>query len=135
LANEAQPASACRCDLVLDFTYLRTRSVHLPDIGAISWLLIPFLALQEIQVTAVPKVRTTTRIKSVLVHVPDSDTALQALVSPLAPGQNSSARTSSKGDVSKLFDKLKEPLGDVDPPQESVRRNEGREVRPYTGVD
>jgi len=77
----------------------------------------------------------STPIKSVLVYVPDSDTALQALVSPLAPGQNSSAKTPSKEDVSKLSDKLKEPLGDVDPPQEAVRRNERREVCTYTGVD
>lgn len=76
-----------------------------------------------------------TPIKSVPVYVPDSDTALQALVSPLAPGQNSSARTPSKEDVSKPSDKLKEPLGNVALPQEAVRRNERTEVSTYTGVD
>jgi hypothetical protein len=77
-----------------------------------------------------------TPIKSVFVHVPDSDTALQALVSSLAPGQNSSVvKTPSKGDVSKLSDKLKESLGDVDPPQEAAQRNERGEVCTYTGVD
>jgi hypothetical protein len=62
-------------------------------------------------------------------------TALQALVSPLAPGENSSARTPSKEDISKLSDKLKELLGDADTPQEAVQRNERGEVCTYTGID
>src|SRR5579863_6632721 len=78
---------------------------------------------------------TCTSIKSVLVHVPDSDTALQALVSSLAPGENSSAKTPSREDVSKLSDKLKELLSDVDPPQEAVQRNERGEVCTYPGID
>jgi hypothetical protein len=74
-------------------------------------------------------------IRSLLVPIPDSDTALQALVSSLAPGQNPGSKTPSKEDVSKLSDKLKELLGDVDSPQEAVQRNERGEVCTYTGVD
>ena len=78
-----------------------------------------------------------TPIQSVLVFVPDSDIALHTLVSSLSPGENSSAKIPSKEDVSKLSDKLIEALrvGDVDPPQEAVQRNERGEVCTHTGVD
>jgi hypothetical protein len=73
--------------------------------------------------------------KSVLVDIPDSDTALQAFVSSLAPGESSDMKTPSKEDVTKLSDKLKELLGDVDAPQGTTQRNEQGEVCIYTGVE
>lgn len=60
--------------------------------------------------------------------LPDSDSALQALVSSLAPGGTSSAASPSKEDVSKISDKLKELLGDADLPQAAARRSERGEV-------
>ena len=60
---------------------------------------------------------------------------LQSLVSSLAPGESASAEIPSKEDVSKLSDKLKELLGDVDLPPGSVQRNERGEVCAYTGVE
>jgi len=56
--------------------------------------------------------------------IPNSDTALQALISSLAPGESSTAKTPSKEDISKLSDKLKGLLGDVDSPQGAVQRGE-----------
>jgi hypothetical protein len=65
---------------------------------------------------------------------PDSDTALQALVSSLAPGGASGAESLSKEDVTKLSEKLKELLGDADLPQGGVQTNERGEVRVSTCV-
>ena len=54
---------------------------------------------------------------------------LQSLVSTLAPGESANAEIPSKEDVSKLSDKLKQLLGDVDPPAGTVvQRNEKGEV-------
>lgn len=55
-------------------------------------------------------------------------TALQALVSSLAPGGASSADSLSKEDVTKLSEKLKDLLGDADLPQGGVKSNERGEV-------
>jgi hypothetical protein len=66
--------------------------------------------------------------------VPDSDAVLQSLVSSLAPGESASADIPSKEDVSKLSDKLKQLLGDVDPPPGPVQRDERGEVCVYTTV-
>lgn len=52
----------------------------------------------------------------------------QSLVSTLAPGDSAGAEIPSKEDVSKLSDKLKQLLGDVDPPAGTVQRNEKGEV-------
>jgi hypothetical protein len=60
---------------------------------------------------------------------------LQSLVSTLAPG-DASAEVPSKEDVSKLSDKLKQLLGDVDPPSGTVvQRNEKGEVCVCTGAE
>ena len=67
-------------------------------------------------------------IFSCLYYIPDSDAALQALVSSLAPGSASSADALSKEDVSKLSEKLKELLGGADLPQGAVQPNERGEV-------
>jgi|SRR5712671_1681431 len=58
----------------------------------------------------------------------NSDPALRALVNSLAPGQTSCPETPSNEDISVLSEKLKELLGDADPPQEGVQRNERGEV-------
>jgi hypothetical protein len=50
-------------------------------------------------------------------YVPDSDSALQALLSSLTPG---SADALSKEDVSKLSEKFKELLGGADLPEVCV---------------
>jgi hypothetical protein len=60
--------------------------------------------------------------------LPDSDSAIQALVNSFAPGANSSAETPSREDVSRLSDKLKDLLSDSDLPQDTARRNERGEV-------
>lgn len=61
---------------------------------------------------------------------------LQSLVSTLAPRESASAEIPSKEDVSKLSDKLKELLGDVDPsPDTVVQRNEKGEVCVYAGTE
>lgn len=73
--------------------------------------------------------------KSVLIDIPDSDTALQAFVSSLAPGETSNTKTPSKEDVTKLSDKLKGLLGDVDVSQGTTQRNEQGEVCIHTGVE
>lgn len=58
---------------------------------------------------------------------------LQSLVRTIAP---TSAEIPSKEDVSKLSDKLKQLLGDVDPPAGTVvQRNEKGEVRVCTGAE
>jgi hypothetical protein len=44
-------------------------------------------------------------------------------------------KTPSKEDVTKLSDKLKEILGDVEAPQGTTQRNEQGEVCIYTGVE
>lgn len=60
---------------------------------------------------------------------------LQSLVSSLAPGESASGEIPSKEDVSKLSDKLKQLLGDVDQPPEPVQRNEQGEVCVYIGAE
>jgi hypothetical protein len=60
---------------------------------------------------------------------------LQSLVSSLAPRESASAEIPSKEDVSKLSDKLKQLLGDVDQPPGPVQRNERGEVCVYTGAE
>lgn len=73
--------------------------------------------------------------KSVFLDIPYSATALQAFVSSLAPGENPNTKTPSKEDVTKLSDKLKELLGDVDASQGTTQRNGQGEVCIYTGVE
>ena len=73
--------------------------------------------------------------KSVFIDIPYSDTALQAFVGSLAPGENSNTKTPSKEDVTKLSDKLKDLLGDVDASQGTTQRNEQGKVCIYTGVE
>lgn len=73
--------------------------------------------------------------KSVSIDIPNSNTALQAFVSSLAPGENSNTKTPSKEGVTKLSDKLKELLGDVDASRGTTQRNEQGEVCIYTGVE
>lgn len=71
-----------------------------------------------------------------LIDNPDSDAVLQSLVSTLAPGESPSTEIPSKEDVSKLSNKIKELLGDVDPPAGNiVQRNEKGEVCVSTGVE
>ena len=61
---------------------------------------------------------------------------LQSLVSTLAPGESASAEIPSKEDVSKLSDKLKQLLGDVDPQVGTVvQRNEKGEVCVCAGTE
>lgn len=61
---------------------------------------------------------------------------LQSLVSTLAPGESASAEIPSKEDVSKLSDKLKQVLGDVDPSAGTVvQRNEKGEVCVCIGAE
>jgi hypothetical protein len=61
---------------------------------------------------------------------------LQSLVSTLDPGESASTEIPSKEDVSKLSDKLKQLLGDVDPPSGTVvQRNEKGEVCVCTGAE
>jgi hypothetical protein len=61
---------------------------------------------------------------------------LRSLVSALAHGEGASAETPSKEDVSKLSDKLKQLLGDADPPAGAVeQRNEKGEVCVRTGAE
>ena len=61
---------------------------------------------------------------------------LQSLVSTLVPGESASAEVPSKEDVSKLSDKLKQLLGDVDPPTGTVvQRNEKGQVCVCTGAE
>lgn len=71
--------------------------------------------------------------RSVIIGFPDSNTALQALVTSLAPGESSSTKIPSK-EVLKLSDKLKELLGDADGSQRAVQRNERGEVCICTGA-
>jgi hypothetical protein len=60
----------------------------------------------------------------------------QSLVSTLAPGESDSVETPSKEDVSKLSVKLKQLLGDVDPPAGTVvQRNEKGEVCVYARTE
>jgi len=67
---------------------------------------------------------------------PDSDAVLQSLVSTLVPGESPSTEIPSKEDVSKLSNKIKELLGDVDLPAGTiVQRNEKGEVCVSTGVE
>lgn len=61
---------------------------------------------------------------------------LQSLVSTLAPGESDSVENPSEEDVSKLSDKLKQLLGDVDPPGGTVvQRNEKGEVCVCAGTE
>jgi hypothetical protein len=61
---------------------------------------------------------------------------LQSLVSALAPGEGASAEIPSKEDVSKLSDKLKQLLSDVDPLACTVvQRNEKGEVCVCTSAE
>lgn len=74
--------------------------------------------------------------QSGLTDIPDSDAVLQSLVSTLAPGESASAEIPSKEDVSKLPDKLKQLLGDVDPPAGTVgQRNENGDVCVCAGTE
>lgn len=60
---------------------------------------------------------------------------LQSLVSTLAPGESDSVENPSEEDVSKLSDKLKQLLGDVDPPAGTVvQRNEKGELQSEEGL-
>jgi hypothetical protein len=74
--------------------------------------------------------------QSGLTDIPDSDAVLRSLVSTLAPGESATAEIPSEEDVSKLSDKLKQVLGDVDPPAGTVvQRNKKGEVCVCTGAE
>jgi hypothetical protein len=61
---------------------------------------------------------------------------LQSLVSTLNPGESASEEIPSKEDVSKLSDKVKQLLGDVDPPAGTVVQRNGKgEVCVCTGAE
>ena len=74
--------------------------------------------------------------QSSLTDIPDSDAVLRSLASTLVPGESASAEIPSKEDVSKLSDKLKQLLGDVDQSADTVvQRNEKGEVCVCTGAE